>query len=167
MNKPKITNQQKTNDLLKSRNEKQNNSKTKINNNNNNQNIILKNKTLKNSIANSLLKDKSKSKLQNINSINSFNKPNNLKLRNNYIKIKNKPIIGLKKILNNPKSQRKENKNNGNQIESGEINEEIDDNLISTKKQIKTSNNNIDINSASENKGLASSSTEKIENLLK
>ena len=110
MNKPKITNQQKTNDLLKSRNEKQNNSKTKINNNNNNQNIILKNKTLKNSIANSLLKDKSKSKLQNVNSINSFNKPNNLKLRNNYIKIKNKPIIGLKKILNNPKSQRKENK---------------------------------------------------------
>ena len=59
-----------------------------------------------------------------------------------------------------------ENKNNGNQIESGEINEEIDDNLISTKKQIKASNN-VDINSASENKGLASSSTEKIENLLK
>jgi hypothetical protein len=64
-------------------------------------------------------------------------------------------------------SSLEENKNNGNQIESGEINEEIDDNLISTKKQIKTSNNNIDINSASENKGLASSSTEKIENLLK
>ena len=50
MNNPKIKNQQKTNELLKSRNEKQNNSKTKINNNNNNQNIILKNKTLKNSI---------------------------------------------------------------------------------------------------------------------
>ena len=63
-------------------------------------------------------------------------------------------------------SSLEENKNNGNQIESGEINEEIDDNLISTKKQIKTSNN-VDINSASENKGLASSSTEKIENLLK
>ena len=150
MNNPKITNQQKTNELLKSRNEKQNNSKTKINNNNNNQNIILKNKTLKNSIANTLIKDKSKSKLQNINSITSFNKPNNLKLRNNYIKIKNKPIIGLKKILNNPKSQRKENKflNGKNNIENK--NKLIRGNSTSyARTAVSTANGNITDNAIS------------------
>ncbi len=150
MNKPKITNQQKTNDLLKSRNEKQNNSKTKIINNNNNQNIILKNKTLKNSITNTLIKDKSKSKLQNINSINSFNKPNNLKLRNNYIKIKNKPIIGLKKILNNPKSQRKENKFLNGKNNSENKNKLIRGNSTSyARTAVSTANGNITDNAIS------------------
>ena len=61
-------------------------------------------------------------------------------------------------------SLKKNNKNN--QVDSGEIKEEIDENLISTKKQIRTSKNG-EINSGSDFKGLASSSTEKIENLLK
>ena len=94
---------------------------------------------------------------ENQENINNNNINNNINNNNNNIPSDNE----IKED-----SSLEENKNNGNQIESGEINEEIDDNLISTKKQIKASNN-VDINSASENKGLASSSTEKIENLLK
>ena len=86
----------------------------------------------------------------------NINANNNLD-SNNYIPSEND--------IKESSSLKNKNKNTENQVDSGEINEEIDENLISNKKQIKTSNNE-EINSKSENKGIASS-TEIIENLLK
>ena len=96
---------------------------------------------------------------------NEDNIPENINnIDTNSNKINNNVNLASETEIKEDSSLKKNNQNN--RIDSGEIGEEIDENLISTKKQIKTSKNG-EINSGSEFKGLASSSTEKIENLLK
>ena len=96
---------------------------------------------------------------------NEDNIPENINnIDTNSNKINNNINLASETEIKEDSSLKKNNQNN--RIDSGEIGEEIDENLISTKKQIKTSKNG-EINSGSEFKGLASSSTEKIENLLK
>ena len=89
---------------------------------------------------------------------------NNIDTNNNDNNLNNNVNLASDNEIKEDSSLKKNNKNN--QVDSGEIKEEIDENLISTKKQIRTSKNG-EINSGSDFKGLASSSTEKIENLLK
>ena len=94
---------------------------------------------------------------ENVNNNDLDNNNNNLDTNNN---------IPSENEIKESSSLAKKNTNNENQAYSGEINEEIDENLISNKKQFRTSNNE-EINSKSDNKGIISSSTENIENLLK
>ena len=86
------------------------------------------------------------------NSENNINKSSNRIQSNNDIKEDNSLI--------------EKNKNKKIGEDSNEINEEIEENIASIPKENKIVNSE-EINSGTENKGLASSSTENIENLLK
>ena len=86
------------------------------------------------------------------NSENNINKSSNIIQSDNDIKEDNSLI--------------EKNKNKKIGEDSNEINEEIEENIASIPKENKIVNSE-EINSGTENKGLASSSTENIENLLK
>ena len=86
------------------------------------------------------------------NSENNINKSSNRIQSDNDIKEDNSLI--------------EKNKNKKIGEDSNEINEEIEENIVSIPKENKIVNSE-EINSGTENKGLASSSTENIENLLK
>ena len=86
------------------------------------------------------------------NSENNINKSSNRIQSDNDIKEDNSLI--------------EKNKNKKIGEDSNEINEEIEENIASIPKENKIVNSE-EINSGTENKGLASSSTENIENLLK
>ena len=130
------------------------------------------------------ISDKSKEKNDNKESNNtSDNKFNNF---DNDIEIKNENDIQENIVRNNSenninKSSKgiqsdndikednsliEKNKNKKIGEDSNEINEEIEENIASIPKENKIVNSE-EINSGTENKGLASSSTENIENLLK
>ena len=130
------------------------------------------------------ISDKSKEKNDNKESNNtSDNKFNNF---DNDIEIKNENDIQENIVRNNSEnninkssnriqsdndikednSLIEKNKNKKIGEDSNEINEEIEENIASIPKENKIVNSE-EINSGTENKGLASSSTENIENLLK
>ena len=89
---------------------------------------------------------------------NNLENNNNINTNNNIIQSDND--------IKEDNSLIEKNKNNNNDEDSKEIDEEIDENIASMRKENRNVNSN-DINSGSENKGLASSSTGNIEKLLK
>ena len=153
------------------------------NNNNNNKNNIKE--LIKEDEYNDFeISDKSKEKNDNKESNNILdNKFNNF---DNDIEIKNENDIQENIVRNNSEnninkssnriqsdndikednSLIEKNKNKKIGEDSNEINEEIEENIASIPKENKIVNSE-EINSGTENKGLASSSTENIENLLK
>ena len=89
---------------------------------------------------------------------NNLENNNNINTNNNIIQSDND--------IKEDNSLIEKNKNNNNDEDSKEIDEEIDENIASMRKENRNVNSN-DINSGSENKVLASSSTGNIEKLLK
>ena len=115
----------------------------------------------------SILDNKFNNQNQNINveEKNEFDLLENINDNNN--NIENNNNIQSEKDIKEETSLLEKNRNNQEiKVDSGEINEEIDENLNSQKKDIKSSIKE-DINSNSDNKAIGSSSTENIEKLLK
>ena len=109
---------QRSNDLFKNPSTKSNNFKTKSNNDN--QAAITKHKTHKNTIGNTMKKEKTKPKLQNPLK-NIQNKQNNLLLSNNYVKLKNKPTVQLRKITKSTSQIIKKENSNFNEKKISKI----------------------------------------------
>ena len=109
---------QRSNDLFKNPSTKSNNFKTKSNNDN--QAAITKHKTHKNTIRNTMKKEKTKPKLQNPLK-NVQNKQNNLLLSNNYVKLKNKPTVQLRKITKSTSQIIKKENSNFNEKKISKI----------------------------------------------
>jgi len=109
---------QRSNDLFKNQSSKSNNFKTKSINDK--QITISKHKTHKNTIGNPLIKEKTKPKLQNPLK-NVQNKPNNLLLSNNYVKLKNKPTVQLRKITKSTSQIIKKENSNMNEKKISKI----------------------------------------------
>ena len=115
----------------------------------------------------SILDNKFNNQNQNINveEKNEFDLIENINDNNN--NIENNNNIQSEKDIKEETSLLEKNRNNQEiKVDSGEINEEIDENLNSQKKDIKSSIKE-DINSNSDNKAIGSSSTENIERILK
>ena len=115
----------------------------------------------------SILDNKFNNQNQNINveEKNEFDLIENINDNNN--NIENNNNIQSEKDIKEETSLLEKNRNNQEiKVDSGEINEEIDENLNSQKKDIKSSIRE-DINSNSDNKAIGSSSTENIERILK
>ena len=115
----------------------------------------------------SILDNKFNNQNQNINveEKNEFDLLENINDNNN--NIENNNNIQSEKDIKEETSLLEKNRNNQEiKVDSGEINEEIDENLNSQKKDIKSSIKE-DINSNSDNKAIGSSSTENIERILK
>ncbi len=109
---------QRSNDLFKNTSTKSNTFKTKSNNDN--QTTITKHKTHKNTIGNRMKKEKTKPKLQNPLK-NVQNKQNNLLLSNNYVKLKNKPTVQLRKITKSTSQIIKKENSNFNEKKISKI----------------------------------------------